>query len=174
MGRQAVQRLDQRLRVALVGRVSSGKSTLLNALLGKPVAPANGRECTEVVSVFRHGEWTSAAAHPRDGSAALTVDFDGSRLSDALPLPTGLSKFIDVTLSVPLLERSMVVDTPGPASTRARNSALTERLLADTSDAAVRADAVLFCLNGPLKDDESTAVNTFRHGPTAGPRFAPV
>ncbi|MFD0814792.1 dynamin family protein [Amycolatopsis umgeniensis] len=53
VGKAVRARLDQPLRVALVGRVSSGKSTLLNALLGRAIAPTSGRECTEVVYVFR-------------------------------------------------------------------------------------------------------------------------
>lgn len=161
-GAQTVERLRQPVCVALVGRVSSGKSTLLNALLDTAISPTNGRECTEVVYRFRHGRWESAVAWPRDGSAALTVDF--TDLGGGLPLPAEEIRRVDVALPVPRLEQSILIDTPGLASTQAHRSALTERLLADTSDAAVRADAVLFCLNGPLKDDESAAVNVFRHG----------
>ena len=35
------RRLDEPLRLALVGRVKSGKSTLLNALVGARVAPTD-------------------------------------------------------------------------------------------------------------------------------------
>ena len=43
------------LRVAVAGRVSSGKSTLVNALLGKRVAPTSAGECTKIVTWFRDG-----------------------------------------------------------------------------------------------------------------------
>ncbi|MFI6095590.1 dynamin family protein [Lentzea sp. NPDC051213] len=162
MSKQVVERLRQPLCVALVGRVSSGKSTLLNALLDTAISPTNGRECTEVVYLFRHGRWESAVAWPRDGSAAQTVDF--TNLGSGLPLPATEIRRVDVVLPVPRLEQSILIDTPGLASTQTHKSALTERLLSDTSDAAVRADAVLFCLNGPLKDDESAAVSAFKHG----------
>src|SRR3954447_21349157 len=45
--------LAEPLRVAIIGRVSSGKSTLVNALLKRRVAPTDFGECTRVVTVFR-------------------------------------------------------------------------------------------------------------------------
>jgi predicted GTPase len=48
-------RLGAPLRVALVGRVNSGKSTLLNALVGQRVAPTNETECTRVATWYRFG-----------------------------------------------------------------------------------------------------------------------
>ncbi|OLE23959.1 MAG: hypothetical protein AUG49_14675 [Catenulispora sp. 13_1_20CM_3_70_7] len=103
-------------------------------------------------------------AAPRDGSAPRPVTFQGSTLPSVMPLPHADIKSVDVTLRVPFLEEATLIDTPGMASTDVENSALTDRLLADTSDAAVRADALVFCVNGPLKDDEADAIRLFRAG----------
>src|SRR5262245_51290536 len=46
---------EEGLRVAVAGRVSSGKSTLVNALLRRRVAPTAAGECTRVVTWFRYG-----------------------------------------------------------------------------------------------------------------------
>ena len=43
-------RLDEPLRVAIAGRVKSGKSTLLNALVGDRLAPTDAGECTRIVT----------------------------------------------------------------------------------------------------------------------------
>jgi predicted GTPase len=45
--------LREPLRVAVAGRVKSGKSTLVNALLHEQVAPTAYGECTKVVTWFR-------------------------------------------------------------------------------------------------------------------------
>ena len=53
--RQAGAALNDPLRLAFVGRVSSGKSTLLNAYLGKRLAPTDEGECTTLVTSVRFG-----------------------------------------------------------------------------------------------------------------------
>jgi predicted GTPase len=54
------RRLDEPLRVAIAGRLKAGKSTLVNALIGRRVAPTEVGECTRIVTQFRYG--TAATA----------------------------------------------------------------------------------------------------------------
>ena len=49
------RRLSEPLRVAIAGRLKSGKSTLVNALIGRRVAPTEVGECTRIVTQFRYG-----------------------------------------------------------------------------------------------------------------------
>lgn len=170
-GRRALGRLRQPLCVAVIGRVSAGKSTLLNALLETAISPTDGRECTEVVSVFRYAMHTTAVANPRAGGKPVPVALDGTTLPSTLPIPPAELRNIEVTLPVGWLRQASLVDTPGLASLSAEKSARTERLVADTEDAAVVADAVLFCVNSQLKDDEEAAVRRFKSG-RAGTRLS--
>ena len=144
----------------MVGRVSSGKSTLLNALLGVPVAPTDATECTKIVTVFRHGPSPVAALHPRDGRAPISVPFDRF-LPAEFDRPAAEIKSIEVRLPAPRLERMTLIDTPGLASLTSENAAATQRMLHDTVDSAAQADALLFCVNGPLLQDEEAAVRAF-------------
>ncbi len=122
------------LRVAVAGWMKAGKSTLLNALLGEPLAPTDAGECTRVLTEFRYGPEPAVAvvdaagvAHPRpphrDARGALDIDLDMDleavrRLEVAWPLPAlaGVSY-----LDTPGLESP----TPGLAA-RARRALLGE------------------------------------------------
>lgn len=157
-----MERLQTPLSIALVGRVSSGKSTLLNALLGCRVAPTDALECTKIVYRFRYGPRPAATLVPRTGSERIPVELDdGSRLPADFARPTSEISYIDVSMPLPLLEEAILIDTPGLASAETENSAVTERMLHDTEDSAARADAILFCINGPIRQDEATAVHEF-------------
>ena len=164
-GRQAEARLLQPLHVALVGLLSAGKSTLVNALLETAVAPTAGDECTRVLYTFSHYRWMTADVRPRDKSASVPLPFDEGRLSTKLPIPRREIDRVEVTLPAPLLETVTVLDTPGLASTNLETSKVTQQLLADdTLDAARTADAIVFCINSSLKDAEAEAARLFRSG----------
>lgn len=169
-GKRAQERLEQPLCVAVVGRMKAGKSTLLNALLETAISPTAGGECTEVVYVFAPGAYTTAVANPRSGGNPVPVVLDGTMLPRTLPIPATELRNIEVTLQVDWLDRAnlTLVDTPGLASTSTERSVLTERIVADTEDAAADAGALLFCVNGPLKDDEEAAVRRFKAGRAGG------
>jgi GTPase SAR1 family protein len=85
-------RLDEPLRVGLVGRVKAGKSTLLNALVGERLAPTDAGECTRVVTWYRNGPIPRVVLHPVSGSprtlpvrrsdGALRLDLAGTPVAD--------------------------------------------------------------------------------------------
>jgi predicted GTPase len=162
-GRQAEARLKTPLQVALVGLVSAGKSTLLNAMVEAAVSPTSGGECTQVLYKFSYDRWTQADAYPRDGSPRVPIGFQGSQLRSELPLPAGQVDRVEVTLPAVLLEQITLLDTPGLASTNPETSEVTQQLLKEsTLNAAGAADAIIFCINTPLKDAEAEAVRLFR------------
>lgn len=164
-GRQAELRLLAPLNVALVGLVSAGKSTLLNALLETAVSPTAAGETTCVLYKFSYNPYTMADVHPRDGSQPLPLAFEGPRLSSDLPVPADQVDRVEVTLPADMLKQVTLVDTPGLASTNQETSAATQRLLEDQSvNAAGAADALIFCINTPLLDEEADAVQLFRSG----------
>src|SRR5690606_15913090 len=63
------ERLRDPLRVALVGMVKAGKSTLINALIGEEIAPTDTGECTKIVTWYRHGDIRRVTLHPLRGPA---------------------------------------------------------------------------------------------------------
>lgn len=143
-------------RIVVVGRLKAGKSTLVNALIGAPVAETAALEATNVVTVYENGA-------PSRAEVVLT---DGSRT----PIPLSFGSTVDVGHSpadvayvhrhVPsqALSRITLVDTPGLATLTVANAAATERALIDgfeqTRAASVDADAAVFLFDSMPRRDE--------------------
>ena len=114
----ARQRLHEPLRVALAGRVKAGKSTLLNAFVGEPLAATDVAECTRLVTWYVHGTHPIAYAvgdtgrrtqvrhHVVDGRAS--IDLDGVEES--------YIERLEVEYPSPHLAALTLIDTPGIAS----------------------------------------------------------
>ena len=140
-------RLDEPLRVAVAGRVKSGKSTLLNALIGERLAPTDAGECTRVVTWYRDGHTYRVDLTLRDGSTrqarytreehALEVDLAGHS-------PEQVDR-IDVSWPSRTLRRATLVDTPGIGSLSEQIARRAWEVLAP-EDQETPADAVLYLM----------------------------
>ena len=182
--RQSVQevraQLSEPLRVAVAGRVKSGKSTLVNALLRHKVAPTAYGECTRAVTWFRFGYPPQAQLVFKGGGSRRLPLERGQRLPATLGVdPTELDR-VDVELSSDALEAMTVIDTPGLESANAEFSAATRRTLAlgvglrregdedgadlsiRTEEAAGKADVLVFVLTGTARRDEVEVLESFR------------
>ncbi len=146
---RVVERLREPLRVAIVGRVKAGKSTLLNALVGERLAPTDAGECTRVVSWYRHGSHYRVEAVLR-GEHRVDLPFsraDG-RLEFAPPEGITLDQIARFEISWPsnALRSMTLIDTPGLASLDDSNSARTRDFLALGDDRPAQADMVLYVM----------------------------
>ena len=137
-------RLDGPLRVAIVGRVKAGKSTLLNALVGARIAATDAGECTRVVTWYEHAAAASATAFGRSGPPA-GLPLDRTERGWALDLggrrPQDVDR-VEVGLPSPQLRTMTLIDTPGLGSLTESAGRRTEEFLDDTG----QVDAVLYLL----------------------------
>jgi len=147
----ATRAREGRFVVLLLGCFSSGKSTLLNALLGRPVLPVKVNPCTAILTEVVHGDQPGVEVRFRDGRVEPhTVE----SFLEAYQLRTGSEdeagaevsdRFGDIDRAVvrwplDLLEHGVVLlDTPGLDDDPTR----TARTLASLPDA----DAVIFTLS---------------------------
>ncbi len=163
---EQVQRgLAAPLLVAVAGRVKSGKSTLVNALLGQRVARTDARECTRVVTWFRYGSTPRVTVLCRDGTRHRTrLDHDGLVPED-LGVPLEEVARAEVELSLARLRTFTLADTPGLGSAEAALSQVTEELLGVDSDsqaAIASAEAVLYVMNQTVRSSDVDLLRSFR------------
>lgn len=143
-------------RVVVTGRLKAGKSTLVNALLGVPVAETAALEATNVVTVYQDGAPSRAEA----------VHIDGTRRSVALQhgrstdygWPTPEIAYVDRFVPSQAIRDLTLIDTPGLSTLTVDNDRATRRALIDgfeqTKAASVGADAAIFLFDSMPRADE--------------------
>jgi GTPase SAR1 family protein len=154
--REIEERLDQPVRIAVVGRVKAGKSTLVNALLRQSVAPTDVSECTKVVTWFHYGQPERVSmVFASDGHTEdIQLDADGM-LPRTLPAQTSLIAALHVFLDNEELRQMTVIDTPGLSGDDPEATASTLALVASqTRVAGDGPDAIAFVLNESVHQDE--------------------
>jgi small GTP-binding protein len=130
---------QRRLRVLVAGEAKRGKSTLINALLGRQVLPSGVTPLTALATAVRYGRHEGVTAALRDGRSE---SYPVSALDDLVTERgnpgnrRGLAS-VTVTVDAPLLAHGVeLVDTPGTGSVYTHNTAEAELAL-ETMDAAV-------------------------------------
>jgi hypothetical protein len=146
VARRVRERLeDGRLRIAVGGRIKAGKSTLVNALIGRRIAATDDVECTFVVARYQPSYRDRVTVWPREGAPYEVRT--GPR--GGLPMETGALgrepeeiEWVDVEFSKRDTPAGCVlVDTPGLDSPNHRDEASIEAL--------GEADATLFVMPHP-------------------------
>jgi hypothetical protein len=141
------ERLDAPLRVAIAGRVKSGKSTLLNALVGERLAPTDAGECTRIVTWYLDGHTYQVVARPRRGEPRqlrFSRDNDAIEVDLAGMSPDDIDQ-LTVTWPSQALRTATLIDTPGIGSLSERVSQRAWELLA-ADEEETPADAVLYLM----------------------------
>ncbi|HYQ61797.1 dynamin family protein [Actinophytocola sp.] len=194
--REVLRRLSAPLQVAVAGRIKSGKSTLVNALIGRRVAPTDVGECTRLVTRFQYGTVDRVEIVFEDGSKqVLPFSADGMIPND-LEVDFDKVSHLEAYLTNAVLRDLTVIDTPGLGSLDAASVRRTEQLLGaakhrkddadddadedgsdeldDTSRNAVAgAEAVLYVVTQGVRADDQQALAAFTAA-TASREAGPV
>ena len=147
---------EGRFHVACVGQFKRGKSTLLNARVGRQVLPTGVAPVTSAITVLRYGMAPAARVSFEDGrSEEVAVSSLGGFVSEAEnPENRKGVRAVEVFVPSPLLARGLcLVDTPGLGSPLGGNSAVT-RAFVPHVDAAL----VVLGADPPLSGDELALV----------------
>jgi hypothetical protein len=127
--REVLRRLSAPLQVAVAGRIKSGKSTLVNALIGRRVAPTDVGECTRLVTRFQYGTVDRVEVVFLDGRKQV-LPFDvGGMIPNDLEVDFDEVSHLEAYLTNAVLRDLTVIDTPGLGSLDAASVKRTEQLL---------------------------------------------
>ena len=124
----------------VMGAFSTGKSTFINALLGKEIAVTAAVRTTAVITKIAYGR-NKIIAHFIDGSEKNFTPKDFERLTSereeqSKELRSRIA-FVERTLSAPILKKMTLVDSPGLNALNEQHAEITHRFIS-------RADAVLW------------------------------
>jgi hypothetical protein len=180
--RFAATRIGQPMRVAVVGMIKAGKSTMINALIGEDVVPSDLREATYNVNVFRHRDtpgirviYKDPARPPLDAPIA---DLSAVTLRDASRADElDAIRHVIVYHPAPMLRQFELVDTPGTESVYETDSDNTDAFLRRqvelagerTAEEAAGADAVLYLFAHSVNDADAGVLQKFVGGSVGDP-----
>jgi small GTP-binding protein len=126
--KKSIQQLEQLFLLVVVGEFNSGKSSFLNALLGKKWLPEGITPTTSKIHLLRYG--------------------DEFQLIDKIPDDEGSSDKVIVTIPVEWLKQISLVDTPGTNAVIKSHQDITENFIP-------RSDLVLFVTSSDRAFTES-------------------
>ncbi|MFC3450241.1 dynamin family protein [Amycolatopsis speibonae] len=193
---EVLRRLGGPLQVAVAGRIKSGKSTLVNALIGRRVAPTDVGECTRLVTRFQYGTVDRVEIVFNDGRKQVLPFAADGMIPAELGIDIDKVSHIEAYLTNAVLQGMTVIDTPGLGSLDAASVSRTEQLLGaakhrkpddaeeedeegsdeldDTSRNAVAgAEAVLYVVTQGVRADDQQALAAFTAA-TASREAGPV
>ncbi len=141
--------------LAILGKAKRGKSTLINALLGRDddkIAPTDKLPASSAISVFRWADHFKATVLFREGRSQ-TISFDDVRhyvTEELNPKNSKEVRSLEIVGPFPRLEKELViVDTPGAGSIHEHHDELLHAYIP-------QADAVIFLVTArmPLDQEE--------------------
>ena len=140
---------DSKFEINVVATMSSGKSTLINALLGQQLMPAANEATTATIVKIIDTEQDNFSAVAYDKSGQAVKRLDNVTLEDMQVLNADVKvSTVEIKGKIPCVSsvgmKLVLVDTPGPNNSRDnRHEEMTYKMIADSDKSLV-----LYVMNG--------------------------
>jgi len=131
--------------LVIVGLFKRGKSSIINALIGRELAPVAVTPLTSVITFFQYGPVTSAEVYFKNGTN-VPIDLHDIYLyisEENNPRNHRNVEYVRIKTKAEVLENIILVDTPGLGSVFSHNTNTTIEFLP-------RIDAALFVLSADV------------------------
>ncbi len=140
---------DSKFEINVVATMSSGKSTLINALLGQQLMPAANEATTATIVKIIDTDQNNFSAVAFDKSGQIIKKLDNVTLEDMQVLNADIKvSTVEIKGKIPCVSsvgmKLVLVDTPGPNNSRDKShEEMTYKMIADSDKSLV-----LYVMNG--------------------------
>ena len=164
----SVQKLREPMQLAIIGKISSSKSTLVNAILGKEEIMATGqKEVTYNVGWLKYGKnGSDIIIHHKDGTpdtiksreefCKWSTENDNAEIDNI--------SYIEIFDDAEILKKINIIDTPGLDALRGKDSQNTLDFINN-----VRPDAVIMLFTHSVSENVLDIVSKYNSGCSFNP-----
>lgn len=171
--RQISDSLSKPFTLAVFGRMKTGKSSLINSLVGKPLAITGVEEATATlnwISYGSHAQVDTVLVHWKDGRVEpiafeRLIDWSGknAEVLERVRQTSYLQLFADAER----LKEIQIVDTPGTGSVADEHEQVAQQFLSpragmDSEEEGKRADALLYVFPPVARESDENSLAEFR------------
>ncbi len=151
------KRSSEPFTLVILGEFKRGKSTIINALLGKELAPSNVSPETYTINEISYSQVPKVEAVLENGDRRILTfrDITRDRLKIKMRLYPSKIAHLDIKDNAPILKEMRIVDTPGLSDLEDLDKQVTEYL--------VNADAIMYATSSLLPFSESEQIYLASH-----------
>ena len=162
-----IEHIKQPLLIMVMGEFSTGKSTFINALVGKRIAVVDALPTTAVITKLCHSEAEKVMVYYRDGSTHEYEPDEFNRLTaesdDEANAQHEKIDHVERAMPMPVLRDMTIIDSPGLNALKDAHAEATKRFVE-------QADTVLWMISS-----EKAATDTEYQGiENLSPRLKPI
>ena len=162
-----IEHIKQPLFIMVMGEFSTGKSTFINALVGKKIAVVDALPTTAVITKLCHGDSEKVMVYYRDGSEHEYEPDEFNRLTAESDAEANAQHekidYVERAVPIPVLRDMTVIDSPGLNALKDAHAEATKRFVEQS-------DTVLWMISS-----EKAATDTEYQGiEKLSPRLKPI
>ena len=166
--KKSVAKLNEPMQLAILGKISSSKSTLVNAILGKKEIMATGqKEVTYNVGWLKYGDPSSdIIIHHKDGTSVEKKNRDEFEkwTTDCSSSEIDNISYVEIFDDAEILKDINIIDTPGLDALRGKDSQNTLDFISK-----VRPDAVIMLFTHSVSENVLDIVSKYNTGSSFNP-----
>lgn len=170
--REMKESIVRPFNVAVFGRMKTGKSTLINALIGKPLAITGVNEATATINVISYASTADLlgkfTVYWKDSSPqsfpleCLQSQWAGK--SDDVLDRVKRTKFLQLYSDSKILGLHEIIDTPGTGSVAQEHEDVAQKFISASEDEGRKADALIYVFPPVGRESDEASLQSFREG----------